>query len=150
MSKLVYDTASAMRIARNPYQGHYKKVLCVCSAGILRSATAAVVLSQDPYNYNTRCAGAEKYALVPINDALLSWADEVVCMTQEHMEKVYNHMLDWQVSPKILCLNIPDNYAYRDEELIRLIKTRYDNLQPSNLGDESESRLVPNRQAPNP
>jgi predicted protein tyrosine phosphatase len=139
---LQYDTQSAIRIARNLYQGDYKRVLCVCSAGILRSATAAVVLSQAPYNFNTRCAGAEKYALVPINDALLVWANEVVCMTREHADKVYNHLLDWQESPKILCLNVPDDYAYRDEELIRLIKQRYDALQPgssSTLGIQSQS-----------
>ena len=41
----------------NPFQKDYKRVLCVCSAGLLRSPTAAYVLSQAPYNYNTRAAG---------------------------------------------------------------------------------------------
>ncbi len=31
----------------NPYQGSAKKVLCVCSAGMLRSPTAANVLYVD-------------------------------------------------------------------------------------------------------
>lgn len=35
--------------ARNSYQGDYRKVLCVCAGGRLRSPTAAVVLSQAPY-----------------------------------------------------------------------------------------------------
>lgn len=145
---LQYDTRSAIRIARNPYQGDYKRVLCVCSAGILRSATAAVVLSQDPYNYNTRAAGAEHYALVPLNDALFCWADEIVCMTKAHMDKIYAHLLDRSdvPQPRIVCLNIPDDYAYRDKELIRLIKQRYDQLTPerfTRVDSKPESGAVP-------
>lgn len=44
--------------ASNKFQGSYKRVLCVCSAGLLRSPTAALVLSKDPYNFNTRACGA--------------------------------------------------------------------------------------------
>ena len=40
----------------NPWQGDAKRVLCVCSAGLLRSPTAAKVL-YDEYGYNTRAAG---------------------------------------------------------------------------------------------
>ena len=81
---LSYSKMSAMQITGNPYQGAYKRVLCVCSAGILRSATAALVLSKEPFNYNTRSAGVEHYALIPITEVLLAWADEVICMTKEH------------------------------------------------------------------
>jgi predicted protein tyrosine phosphatase len=67
----------------NPYQGNTKKVLCVCSAGLLRSPTAAVVLSQEPFNYNTRAAGiSTDYALVQVDDVLVTWADEIVCMDE--------------------------------------------------------------------
>jgi len=53
----------------NPYQGKFKRVLCVCSAGLLRSPTTAFVLSQEPYNYNTRAAGiVDDYALVPVDE----------------------------------------------------------------------------------
>ena len=43
--------------SKNPYQGDFKKVLCVCSAGLLRSPTAAWVLSNAPFNFNTREIG---------------------------------------------------------------------------------------------
>ena len=52
--------ASRRESIRNSYQGDFKKVLCVCSGGIIRSATVALVLSQEPYNYNTRAAGLNK------------------------------------------------------------------------------------------
>lgn len=109
--------------AKNPYQGKTKKVLCVCSAGLLRSPTAAVVLSQEPFNFNTRAAGIEKeFALIPVDQVLLTWADEVVCMTKPQAEKLVS------IAPQgthIITLNIPDHFEYRDPELMSLIKERY-------------------------
>lgn len=69
----------------NPYQGSARRVLCVCSAGLLRSPTTAVVLANEPFNYNTRAAGtSDEFALVPVDQALLTWANEIVCMQLEH------------------------------------------------------------------
>jgi predicted protein tyrosine phosphatase len=109
----------------NPHQGKYKKVLCVCSAGLLRSPTAAVVLSQPPFDFNTRAAGIEEsYALVPVDTVLVNWADEIVCMTNAHarqLELAYPEA----VEKTVLVLSIPDSYAYRDPELMKLIAERY-------------------------
>lgn len=113
--------------AKNPFQGNYKKVLCVCSAGLLRSPTAALVLSQDPYNYNTRSVGtSSSYALVPIDPVHIYWADEIVCMTLEQQSA----LVDWCErngfkDKSIKCLNIPDSFEYRDPKLIELIKKNY-------------------------
>lgn len=116
--------------AHNPFQGNYKKVLCVCSAGLLRSPTAALVLSQEPYNFNTRAAGLEPdFALVIVDDVLLEWADEVVCMTQEQA-----HALAARTEKPIVCLNIEDSFAYRDKELIKRIKEEYENGSESDQG----------------
>lgn len=59
------------QIAQNPYQGQYKRVLCVCSGGILRSPTAAWVFSNEPYSFNTRAAGTESFALIRLDPALI-------------------------------------------------------------------------------
>ncbi len=108
--------------AKNAAQGAAKKVLCVCSAGLLRSPTTAVVLSQEPYNYNTRAAGCvEEFALVPVDDVLLLWADEIVCMETRH-EKALRAM---GCTKKIIVLGIPDNFEYRDPYLMKLIAERY-------------------------
>ena len=113
--------------AKNPYQGESKRVLCVCSAGLLRSPTVAVVLSAEPYNYNTRAAGINSsYALIPVDDVLLIWADEVVCMTPDQKEILEAKLMRLGATATTLfCLNIPDNYAYRDPKLIKEIKMRY-------------------------
>jgi predicted protein tyrosine phosphatase len=108
---------------KNPFQGSYKKVLCLCSAGLLRSPTAAVVLSQEPFNFNTRAAGmSDEYALIPVDDVLLAWADEVVCM-EPGWEK---ELRDKGYKGPIVTLMIPDEYDYRNTDLMKMIKERYE------------------------
>ena len=54
----------------NGFQGKFRRALCVCSAGLLRSPTLAEILSQAPYNFNTRAVGITKeFALIPIDMA---------------------------------------------------------------------------------
>jgi predicted protein tyrosine phosphatase len=108
--------------AQNKFQGTWRKCLCVCSAGILRSPTAAVVLSQPPFMYNTRAVGIESdFALIPVDEVLLDWADEIVCM-----DKRQEALLKKMTKKKVICLNIPDQYEYRSPELNALIRERYD------------------------
>ena len=109
----------------NQFQGDYKRVLTVCSAGILRSATAAHVLCQRPFNFNTRNVGTAPYALIPLTDDLIMWADEVVCMENEHKNVVMNKMMSMDLYKPITVLDIEDIYEYRNPKLVKLIKQRY-------------------------
>ncbi len=112
--------------ATNPYQGNEKRVLTVCSAGILRSPTAAVVLAGEPYGYNTRAAGVtDEYALIVVDDVLLHWAHEVVCMEQAHMDDLLGKFPGLPTCLFVV-LDIPDDYRRMDSDLIALIKQRYD------------------------
>ncbi len=78
-------TRNQLANVHNRYQGNTPKVLFLCSAGLLRSATAAHTFSSPPYNWNTRTAGVEiEYALNPVNEALLEWADEIYVMQADH------------------------------------------------------------------
>lgn len=113
--------------AKNPYQGDAKRVLCVCSAGLLRSPTAAKVLGAAPFNFNTRSCGIEpSYALIVMDATLLHWAQEIVCMTLEQKDTI-----DWVLQElsitgkKVICLMIGDSYAYNDPKLRRLIRNNY-------------------------
>ncbi len=110
----------------NPYQGKYLKILCVCSAGLLRSPTAALVLGAEPFNHNTRAAGLEAdFALIVVDEVLLSWCDEVVCMTQEQANE-----LAMLTDKPIKCLDIADSYNYRDPDLMRMITESYPSTLP--------------------
>lgn len=107
----------------NKYQGDAKRVLCVCSAGLLRSPTAALVLSQKPFNYNTRAAGLEsEYALIPVDEALVEWAQEIVCMSQDQVDCI---MENYDPAVPVYNLDIPDHFSYGDPELMDMIKKSY-------------------------
>lgn len=112
---------------QNEYQNidKYKRVLCLCSAGLLRSPTAALVLSQEPFNFNTRAAGvSSEYALVLVDEFLIKWADEIVCMGWEQEEHL-KYMMHQNDKTPVYVLNVPDDYEYRDPELMKLIAERY-------------------------
>lgn len=112
---------------KNQFQTETKRVLCLCSAGLLRSPTAANVLHKE-YGYNTRAAGVtEDFALIPVDDVLLEWADEIVCVEApvwKRLAKDYAH-----VGPKTKVLNIPDMFSWGDPELEQKIKEQYEEAE---------------------
>ena len=105
----------------NPYQGSDKKVVFVCSAGILRSATAARIYA---HKYNTRCAGSMSYALVPLSDNLIVWADEIVFVNKENYDFVKPH-IDFE-HKIVKVLDIPDKYPHMHPELIKEFERQYE------------------------
>ena len=103
--------------AGNRYQGSDRRVLCVCSAGLLRSPTAARILSAPPFNFNTRAAGVvADYALIHADQVLISWADDIVCMEPWMVETIRSS--DVAKNKNIHCLDVEDNYAYMDPSLV--------------------------------
>lgn len=112
---------------QNPCQGDKKRVLAVCSAGLLRSPTIAKVLSEK-YNRNTRaCGTSQDYALVPISEALLVWAEEIhVVKEQEGLVKtILNHL---ELNTPVYVLDIPDRYNAFSPELLEIVEAHYDNI----------------------
>jgi|694.fasta_scaffold01034_10 predicted protein tyrosine phosphatase len=107
---------NALWNCQNPNQGDFKRVLCVCSAGLLRSPTIAYVLSQ--HGYNTRAAGVHDYALVEVDDVLIQWADIIIFAAKEHHKSLKDYNL--QVK-EVHVLNIPDAYQFRDPKLVEII-----------------------------
>lgn len=110
----------------NPYQGNARKVLCVCSAGMLRSATAANVLHKE-LGHNTRAVGLDRgHALIVIDAVLIEWADEIVVMDKQMKESVsFLCTTPKSLKTPIINLDIPDNYNYMDTKLQNLIIERY-------------------------
>lgn len=108
--------------AQNQYQGAFPRVLCVCSAGLLRSPTLAWVLSNPPYNCNTRAAGSTPvYALVPVDQVLLNWAHIVVFVNPENHEEILARRPRLILPKRVFVLNVPDRFAFRDSGLIEAI-----------------------------
>ena len=115
-----------MANASNRFQGPAKRVLCVCSAGMLRSPTAANVLHQE-YGFNTRAAGiTEEYALIPVDAVLIEWAEEIVWVEQEVYDKGWQEWSDMIKHKRNVVLAIPDQYEWNNPELRAIIKKQYD------------------------
>lgn len=122
----------------NKYQGDFKKVLCVCSAGLLRSPTTAFVLASE-FDCNTRAAGlTTEYALIPVDRVLLEWADEIVCMDEEQSEQICMMLGDDILKKSVISLDIPDSFRYRDPKLIELIRDGYQQHLDEVKGKEDE------------
>lgn len=124
----------------NAYQGKHKKVLTVCSAGCLRSPTAAHILSSAPWNFNTRCAGtSEEYAIVPVTEALVMWADVIIVMDdwqfntimsiQNKLAAEADHMFEYDYKP-IHNLEIEDEFSYRDPKLVEIMTEKFKEIFP--------------------
>lgn len=110
----------------NPYQGKDKRVLFVCSAGILRSATAARLYARK---YNTRAAGSFGFALIPVTHELLLWADEVVFVNEENYKMIANKFdLDTFEGLSVKVLNIPDEYEHMEAGLIKHFEDQYESV----------------------
>jgi predicted protein tyrosine phosphatase len=140
-----WQTKERIGNASNKYQGKYKRVLAVCSGGLLRSPTIAHTLAAEPYNYNTRSVGIDPdYALNIIDQVLLEWADEIVCADTEHEVTVKMNLLDIGITSKpVVNLKLPDVYPYRDRKLVHLIKKRYNQYlegQPVTEVDDDNSQ----------
>ena len=111
----------------NRYQTDTKRVLCICSAGLLRSPTLANVLHQE-FGYNTRAAGSsEEYALIPISVALIYWADEIVFVNSENFNEClyYNEEYDSIIRRKAIVLSIEDDFEWNDERLKQQLLEQY-------------------------
>jgi predicted protein tyrosine phosphatase len=125
-------TRNRLSNAANPFQGDFKKVLCVCSAGLLRSPTAAWVLSRDPWNFNTRAVGCnEEYALVTLDAVQLAWADEVVVFDHAQKKLVENLLDKYEWKRPVHNLNVPDEFNYREEALVNHLTEKFTELYPT-------------------
>jgi predicted protein tyrosine phosphatase len=102
-------------VVSNPFQGKDKKVLFVCSMGILRSATAARMYA---HKHNTRSAGTWGHALIHITPTLIAWANEIVFVNKENYRNAVEEFGEevFKETP-IKVLNIPDSHEHMAPEL---------------------------------
>ena len=122
MSKVSFNRLANVH---NRFQGDFKKVLCVCSAGMLRSPTLAWVLSNEPFNFNTRAVGANpEYALIPIDEAHVEWADVIIVMNEDQADVVNRLLTNVRKDTAVHVTNIPDRFEFRDPELVEIIRNK--------------------------
>jgi predicted protein tyrosine phosphatase len=112
-------------VVKNPFQGTDKRVLFVCSMGILRSATGARLYARK---YNTRSVGTWDDALIPLTLKHLAWADEIVFVNKQNYDgacaKFGDLSKNYEGTLKVL--DIPDKYPHMHPELIRAFEEQYE------------------------
>ncbi len=100
-----------------------KNVLFVCSQNRLRSPTAEQVFSSRP-DLEVASAGTNNDAENPLSGELVEWADVIVVMEKQHRAKVQKRFRTSLRGKRIVCLDIPDNYAFMEPRLIELLERR--------------------------
>lgn len=129
---MIKGTKNQLYNINNWAQGNTKKVLTVCSAGLLRSATLQNWLIRE-YGYNVRnCGTDESYALIPISEALVKWADEIIFVNKENFNKVQKELQEFNCIEKTIVLDIPDMFCFNDPQLIEICKEQYNQFKKLN------------------
>lgn len=114
-----------------------KKILFICSQNRLRSPTAEQIFSTYP-EIEVASAGLNNDAIVPLSPDLLEWANIIFVMEKSHLNKLRKKFKIYIKTQKIVCLNIPDEYAFMSSDLVMLLKRKvhpflgYNNPEGSN------------------
>lgn len=106
-----------------------KNVLFICSQNRLRSPTAEQVFASHP-GIEVASAGTNNDAETPLTSELVRWADIIFVMERTHRSKLQKRFRA-DLKARVICLDIPDEYEFMDEELVALLKAKvYRHLPP--------------------
>jgi len=100
-----------------------RKLLFICSQNKLRSPTAEAIFSDTP-GIEVDSAGLNHDAIVRLSPEQLAWADLILVMESTHRNRLARHHGASLKGKRVAVLNIPDNYDYMDEELVRILKMK--------------------------
>lgn len=108
----------------NQYQGPRRRMLFVCSAGMLRSPTAAAVATS--LGHNARSCGTGNYALIQLSANLIYWAERIIFVNEENyyaaVELIQDHEdLRMEMADKHEVWDIEDIFNYMDPELVKIV-----------------------------
>jgi predicted protein tyrosine phosphatase len=116
----------------NQFQGKALRVLFVCSAGLLRSPTAAVLGTQK-YGWNTRSCGSSTVALIPLSVNLIEWAHHIIFVDidcyKEALETFTLVGYEDDLKRKGRILGIGDDYNYQDAWLVKQLEQQIEILR---------------------
>lgn len=99
-----------------------KNVLFVCSQNRLRSPTAEQVFAARR-DIEVELAGTNHDAENPLTTELVGWADIIFVMEKTHRAKLQKKFRA-TLKARVVCLDIPDDYAFMDPALVALLEER--------------------------
>ena len=100
-----------------------KRVLFICSQNRLRSPTAEQVFSTWP-DIEVASAGLNNDAETPLGAEQVEWADIIFVMEKAHRNKLSQRFRRHLKNKRVICLDIPDDYAFMDPVLVRTLENR--------------------------
>ncbi len=97
-------------------------ILFICSRNQWRSRTAEDIYKNNS-QFTCKSAGTEPSARIKVNAKLINWADVIFVMEKKHKQRLLENFEADIINKEIVILNIEDNYAYMDTELVELLRT---------------------------
>ena len=107
-----------------------RTVLFVCSQNRLRSPTAEQVFSCR-VDLEVDSAGTNHDAENPLTAELIFWADMIFVMEKAHRGKLQRRFRAALAGKRVICLDIPDDYAFMQPELVRLLEAKVSRHLPA-------------------
>lgn len=99
------------------------KALFICSQNKLRSPTAEQVFAAWP-DVEADSAGLNNDAETPLSVEQIEWADIILVMEKQHLNRLRGKFKAHLGAKRIVCLNIPDEFGFMEPALIRLLEAR--------------------------
>lgn len=99
------------------------RVLFLCGRNRLRSPTAEQVFADHP-GVEVDSAGLNDDADVACSAEQVAWADLVVVMEKAHEARLARRFGRHMKRARVVCLDIPDAYAFMQPELVALLHAR--------------------------
>jgi len=100
-----------------------KRALFICTQNRLRSPTAEHVFASWP-GVETDSAGLGADADVPLSTEQVAWANIIFVMEKTHRNRLSTKFRTHLNGKRVICLDIPDDYEYMQEELVRLLEIK--------------------------
>lgn len=107
-----------------------RNVLFICSQNRLRSPSAEQIFAGWP-GVEASSAGLNHDAENPVAPELLQWANIIFVMERVHRSERSAKFKPHLVRARVICLEIPDEYAFMDPGLVRLLKAKVPRHLPS-------------------
>jgi predicted protein tyrosine phosphatase len=98
------------------------RVLFICSRNRRRSPTAEAVFGGCG-DVEAASAGTAPDADEIVTAETLEWADMIVVIEKVHRARLQRRFAPHIRHARIVCLDIPDRYAFMDEALVRRLET---------------------------
>ncbi|HOY19804.1 MAG TPA: hypothetical protein PLC89_20995 [Haliscomenobacter sp.] len=109
-----------------------KKILFICTANRMRSATAEKIYQND-VRFEVSSAGTHPSADTVLDEKLLAWADAIVVMEKAHRNFIRKNFPEMYQQKRIVCLYIPDEYGYMEESLVEILRIKFEDVYQKGL-----------------